>query len=84
MKTRAACVCRLRPSGAASPPWGNPLCVCVCVFVRHTARRRLWGVGAACEEAAGKRRARPVRRYTAGGGPPPAQRRMCVRVRSPG
>ena len=47
--------------------------------VRHTARRRLWGVGAACEEAAG-RRASPVRRYTTGGGPPPAQRRMCVRA----
>ena len=66
------------------PPRGETRCVCVCVFVRHTARRRLWGVGAACEEAAGKRRASPVRRYTAGGGPPPAQRRMCVRVRSPG
>ena len=62
------------------PPRGETRCVCVCVFVRHTARRRLWGVGAACEEAAGKRRASPVRRYTAGGGPPPAQRRMCARA----
>ena len=72
--------CRLRPPVPPRPPpaasVGDPLCV----FVRHTARRRLWGVGAACEEAAGKRRASPVRRYTAGGGPPPAQRRMCVRA----
>ena len=71
--------CRLRPPVPPRPPpaasVGDPLCV----FVRHTARRRLWGVGAACEEAAG-RRASPVRRYTTGGGPPPAQRRMCVRA----
>ena len=31
-ETRAACVCRLRPSGAASPPVGKPtVCVCVCL-----------------------------------------------------
>ena len=41
---------RLAPSPAASVGGGA-----VCVFVRHTARRRLWGVGAACEEAAGKK-----------------------------
>ena len=70
---------RVPVAALRSPPWGNPLCVCVCVFVRHTARRRLWGVGAACEEAAGRRES-PVRRYTTGGGPPPAQRRMCVRA----
>ena len=57
VKTRAACM-PVRPSGTASPPGherGGTRCVCVCVFVRHTARRRLWGVGAACEEAAGKK-----------------------------
>ena len=31
-RTRAACVCRLRPSGAASSPVGKPaVCVCVCL-----------------------------------------------------
>ena len=81
--TRRKSARRVRAGATLVPPRppgherGGPA---VCVFVRHTARRRLWGVGAACEEAAGKRRASPVRRYTAGGGPPPAQRRMCVRA----
>ena len=81
-ETRAARVCRLRPPVPPRPLPGRERGGggAVGVFVRHTARRRLWGVGAACEEAAGKRRASPVRRYTAGGGPPPAQRRMCVRA----
>jgi len=35
-ETRAACVCRLRPSGTASRAWGNPLCVCVCVCAPHS------------------------------------------------
>ena len=71
--------------GPPVPPVGKPaVCVCVCVCAPHSPAQAVGCVGAACEEAAGKRRARPVRRYTAGGGPPPAQRRMCVRVRSPG
>ena len=68
------------PKSSVCTGWADGGHEALCPCVRHTARRRLWGVGAACEEAAGKRRASPVRRYTAGGGPPPAQRRMCVRA----
>ena len=58
------------------PPRGETRCVCVCVFVRHTARRRLWGVGAACEEAAGKKGART----RCAGGPFRLRILVCVRA----
>ena len=62
-------------------PRGETRCVCVCVCLCATQPGAgCGGVGAACEEAAGKRRASPVRRYTTGGGPPPAQRRMRARA----
>ena len=78
-ETRAACVCRLRPSGAASPPVGKPA-VCVCVCLCATQPGAGCGVWVRLVRRLRGSRASPVRRYTAGGGPPPAQRRMCVRA----
>jgi hypothetical protein len=68
--------CRAAVYRLARHELAPPLCVCVCV--RHTAQRRLWGVQLVRRLGLGARRDAPQAAVSAGCTAP------CVRVRSPG